>query len=278
MRWLFVLAALLSACSIEPARSFCDLAQNGRAYLWRTVRIEAVALFSDHGAYLSHPDCPELSIEWGEAQSFEGSDGARWLTTEIDRIQREDRESRSIDFRHVKLDVEGRVSWSGQRPLLEVSRVHAISPAPAVYAVEWHRHMDRCRTATLVGGDAGDIAASCDIAAEQGGMYQLRAAFALSQDRAAEALADYDRALLAIGHEHPMLRAEYLFGRGLSKIMLDREAEGEADVARALAIDPGAASMFRLTMMVGPRLEPILSQYAPEEVRPHGQRGGRRLN
>jgi Tfp pilus assembly protein PilF len=64
----------------------------------------------------------------------------------------------------------------------------------------------------------------------------------LRQARFREAWADFDAAARrGEGHEN---RASFLYGRGIAALRLGRTADGQADLARAAALDPGVAATY----------------------------------
>jgi tetratricopeptide (TPR) repeat protein len=104
----------------------------------------------------------------------------------------------------------------------------------------------RCRLRAAA-NEALDVArAACDRAVQLLPDYMAidaldgRALVALRQGRFQEAWTDFDKAVQASdGHN-----AEALYGRGLAALRLGREADGQADVAAAAALDPAAAGFY----------------------------------
>lgn len=107
-----------------------------------------------------------------------------------------------------------------------------------------------CWTAALAGVMLDQAARDCDAALaltpDSPAILDSKARVLLQQGDAAAALEIYEAALAAA----PKLPAS-LYGRGLARIALGQVAEGEADKAAALAINPDAADDFKNAPMEG---------------------------
>ena len=81
--------------------------------------------------------------------------------------------------------------------------------------------------------------ASIALDPEDANNYDSRGMVRLKMGDAAGAFADYDKAMT-----YGVEQASYLYGRGIAAIRLGHMVAGEADLARAAALDPGIAARY----------------------------------
>ena len=84
-----------------------------------------------------------------------------------------------------------------------------------------------------------DCNASIALDPEDANNYDSRGMVRLKMGDAAGAFADYDKAMT-----YGVEKASYLYGRGIAAIRLGHMVAGEADLARAAALDPGIAARY----------------------------------
>ena len=109
---------------------FCALASGWRPLNGARIRVQAVGLFSDHGAYLAHPECPQFHADWEEAQSFRSDPSWGALGDAIFSLEEANIESGSLATNDLAVDISARVRWRGNRVALVVDKVYSTRPAP----------------------------------------------------------------------------------------------------------------------------------------------------
>lgn len=160
------LALAVACCSPKATPlDFCSLVSDGQAMSGAYVRLQAIGLFSGHGAYLAHPDCPQLSAEWEERASFRSTPGWHELGEAISRVRSANIESRNLTPNDLAVDFSARVKWRRDRVALVVDRVYSTRPAPPVYRSEFDRVDAICELGKATGLEPDQTSVACERAA-----------------------------------------------------------------------------------------------------------------
>jgi len=160
---LVLFAIFCAGCSQQPVPiNFCDLADGGRPMNGTYVRVQAVALFSHHGAYLAHPGCPSFRADWNEAISFTSDPSYITLNEAISQNDQANQEARSLAINDLAVDVSAHVVWGDDQPALAVDKVHSTNPAPHVYRDQNDRDRDYCEFGALTGIEPEETRAACE--------------------------------------------------------------------------------------------------------------------
>jgi hypothetical protein len=159
-----VLALLVAACvdnAVQPV-AFCALAEEQPDLFPRVIETQAVGLFSDHGAYLSHPDCPSETMLWSDAASFADDPSSDELDAQLGRMTRTSMQAETLDSEDLSVTVVASYErLEGHRSLV-VRRVLAMEPAPRVYRDELQRQDERCYLGRGTGIDPEGTRAACE--------------------------------------------------------------------------------------------------------------------
>lgn len=160
---LVIFAICCAGCSQQPVRiDFCDLARSGGPMNGAYVRVQAVGLFSRHGAYLAHPGCPTFRADWDEATSFRSDPSWITLGDAISQNDQANLAARSFAVNDLAVDVSARVVWQADRATLVVDKVHSTNPAPRVYRDQIDRDRAYCEFGTPTGIEPQETRAACE--------------------------------------------------------------------------------------------------------------------
>lgn len=157
---LLVLALAAAAC--EPQRMvFCDLVRSPTLFD-RYVRVEAVGVFSFHGSYLTHPDCPTASVLWGGSRAFERDPSSGVLRRAINDLALDTTMRATADPDALGVDVTGRFRLRDGRSHFVADRVHSVRRTPRVYGSDMQRQAWRCEFGPHTSVDPEETRRACE--------------------------------------------------------------------------------------------------------------------
>lgn len=161
---IFALLLICGAgCAQRPTPiGFCSLAAGERPWNGGYVRVSAVGLFSDHGAYLTHPDCPSFHAEWDEANTFRSDPSWITLGDAIFQNRQSEVESHTLSANDLAVDISARVEWRSGRATLVVDRRYSVHPTPRVYRDEMDRDREYCELGSATGIEPQETRAACE--------------------------------------------------------------------------------------------------------------------